>query len=204
MTQLPATLVRDALEGDQRAWEDLMAGYGGLLRAIARDFRLTREQAADAAQTTWMRLVENIGNVREPERLAGWLSSTMRRECIRMVNRRRGEHLTDDWSGPRFGHSPSPDVAVLRAERDRLLWSAVDQLPERQRLVLLALAAEPLPSYQQVAATLSMAVGSIGPTRQRALRRVRQLLAESEAEGEAEPGEVRGDRPEWMPGQEAR
>jgi DNA-directed RNA polymerase specialized sigma24 family protein len=79
MTQSSTTLVRRAIVGDEKAWEDLVIRYGGLLRAIARDFRLSQEQASDAAQNTWMRLVESIGKVREPEKLGGWLASTMRR-----------------------------------------------------------------------------------------------------------------------------
>jgi RNA polymerase sigma factor (sigma-70 family) len=179
MTQSSTTLVRRAIVGDEKAWEDLVIQYGGLLRAIARDFRLSQEQASDAAQNTWMRLVESIGKVREPEKLGGWLASTMRRECIRLINRRRGEHLTDDWAGHQFGQSASADVDVLLAERNELLWAAVEQLPARQRRLLVALATEPPPSYEEVGAELSMAIGSIGPTRQRALRRLRLLLAEA-------------------------
>jgi len=177
--QLPTILVRQAIAGDERAWDALVAQYGGLLRAIARTFRLSEVQAADAAQTTWMRLFENIGKIREPGKLDGWLSSTMRRECIRLFNRQRGEQLTDDVADKWLGHSASPDVAVLLAERNALLWSAVEQLPTSQRQVLLALATDPPPSYELISARLSMAVGSIGPTRQRALRRLRMLLAET-------------------------
>jgi hypothetical protein len=79
MTPSSTTLVRRAIVGDEKAWEDLVIRYGGLLRAIARDFRLSQEQASDAAQNTWMRLVESIGKVREPEKLGGWPASTMRR-----------------------------------------------------------------------------------------------------------------------------
>jgi RNA polymerase sigma factor (sigma-70 family) len=176
MTELAATLVRQALVGDERAWEELVARYSGLLRLIAWDFRLSGEQAADAAQTTWMRLVENIGKVRDPEKLGAWLSSTMRRECIRLVNHQRRERLSGDWANEQFGQSASPDVAVLLAERNALLCSAIEQLPPRQRQVLLALASDPPPSYKEVGSALSMAVGAIGPTRQRALRRLRMLL----------------------------
>lgn len=177
--QEPTILVHRAMEGDERAWEAMVARYGGLLRAIARTFRFSEVQAADAAQTTWMRLFENIGKIREPEKLDGWLSSTMRRECIRLFNRQRGEQLTDDLADKWFGHSASPDVAVLVAERNALLWSAVEHLPTSQRQLLLALATDPPPSYELISARLSMAVGSIGPTRQRALRRLRMLLAEA-------------------------
>ncbi|HEV7824589.1 MAG TPA: sigma-70 family RNA polymerase sigma factor [Mycobacteriales bacterium] len=179
MTQHCAVTVREAMAGDEQAWEDLVTQYGGLLRAVARRFRLTDEQAADAAQITWTRLVENIGKVREPEKLPGWLACTMSRECIRLVNGRRHEQLTDDWSRSRSGQDQAPDEPVLVAERNAELWSAVDRLPARQREVIRALAVEPPPSYEQVGAALSVAVGSIGPTRQRALRRLRGYLAET-------------------------
>jgi RNA polymerase sigma factor (sigma-70 family) len=178
MTQRNALLVYRAVAGDERAWSELFTQYSGLLRAIARQFRLGDEQAADAAQTTWMRLVENIKRVRDPERLAGWLATTMRRECIRVANQRRDEILTDDCADTRFGHSEAADVDMLLAERNALIWSAVERLPERQRRVVHALADEPPPSYDEVAAALSIPVGAIGPTRQRALRKLRLLLAE--------------------------
>jgi RNA polymerase sigma factor (sigma-70 family) len=173
------TLVyHQAMGGDERAWEELISRYSGLLRAIARGFRLNQEQASDAAQTTWMRLIENLGKVRDPDKLGGWLSSTMRRECIRLVNRQRGEQLTGDCGDDRFGHTSSADAEVLLAERNAELWAAVERLPARQRQVLLALRSEPPPSYDEIGAALSMPVGAIGPTRQRALRRLRLVLAE--------------------------
>jgi RNA polymerase sigma factor (sigma-70 family) len=179
MTQSRETLVERARVGDERAWEALVAQYRGLLWAVARDFRLNQEQAADAAQTTWMLLVQNIRNIRDPEKVGGWLSSTMRRECIRLVNRQRGEQLTHDWSDEPDGHAVGPDVDVLLAERNALLWSAVERLPPRQRQVLFALAADPPPSYEEIGVALSMAVGTIGPTRQSALQRLRRFLVET-------------------------
>jgi RNA polymerase sigma factor (sigma-70 family) len=180
MTPPCAETVREAMAGDEQAWDELVARYGGLLRAIARRFRLGPDQAADAAQITWTRLVENIGRVREPDKLPGWLASTMSRECIRLVNSRRYEHLTEDWSRAHAGHDDDPDGPVLVAERNAELWSAVERLPARQRQIILALSAEPPLSYEEVGAALSLSVGSIGPTRRRALQRLREYLAETD------------------------
>jgi RNA polymerase sigma factor (sigma-70 family) len=185
--QCSAVTVREAMSGDERAWADLVEQYGGLLRAIARGFRLGDDQAADAEQITWTRLVENIGKVRQPERLAGWLACTMRRECIRLVNGRRYERLTDDLTRERAGGQHDPDGPVLEAERNAELWSAVDRLPARQRQIILALSADPPLSYEQVGASLSVAVGSIGPTRRRALQRLRELLAETDTADSGRP-----------------
>jgi RNA polymerase sigma factor (sigma-70 family) len=176
MTQISACLLNRARTGDERAWAELVNQCSGQLRAIAYGFRLTREQAADAAQTTWMRLVGDFDKIRDLEKLGGWLSTVMRRECIRVVNRQRCEVLTDDWTGKRFGHNPSADVAVLLVERNTVLWSAVERLPSRERAVVLALGADPPASYAEISAELSMPIGAIGPTRRRALRRLRGLL----------------------------
>jgi RNA polymerase sigma factor (sigma-70 family) len=180
MSQVTADDVRRAAQGDEAAWAALVEQYGGLLRAISMSFRLGRDEGADAAQTTWLRLVEHIGTLREPERVAGWLSVTMRRECIRLVSRKRREQLTDDfaWTEPR-SDGTTVDADVLLAERNARLWQAVDRLPARQRQLLRALNVSPQPSYHDVSSALSMAVGSIGPTRAKALRRLRELLAES-------------------------
>lgn len=179
MKQFSARLVHEAAAGDEQAWEGLVKEYSGLLRAVAHDFRLTPEQSADAAQTTWLRLVRNINKVREPEKIGAWLSSTMRRECIRLINDRGRQQLTDGWKIEYFSHGDSPDLQILLAERDVLLWSAVDRLPARQRQVLTALSTTPTPSYKEISTALSMAMGSIGPTRQRALRRMRDLLTDT-------------------------
>jgi RNA polymerase sigma factor (sigma-70 family) len=173
--------VERAARGDERAWEAMVRQYDGLLRSVAVGFRLSRDEGADAAQTTWLRLVEHIGTLREPEKLAGWLAVTMRRECIRLVGRKRRERLTEDfeWSDAPVDAGEGVDARVLLAERNAELWQAVDLLPDRQRQLLHALSATPPPSYRQVGAALSMAVGTIGPTRAKALRRLRHLLADT-------------------------
>jgi RNA polymerase sigma factor (sigma-70 family) len=185
MTQQAAELVARARQGDEEAWELLFRKYEGLLRWIGGTFRLNHEQVADAAQTTWMQLVREIGKVREPEKLGAWLSVTMRRQCIRLASRQGREELRDTWAADELGVDGGVDTQVLLAERYESLWRAVDRLPDRQRELILALSATPSPSYKEVARSLGMPIGSIGPVRARALRTLRQLLTESDKVGAA-------------------
>jgi RNA polymerase sigma factor (sigma-70 family) len=177
----------DAAAGDERTWATLVPEYDGMLRGIGRRLRLTPEEGADAAQTTWLRLVEHLHTIREPEKLAGWLAVTMRREAIRVLTRRRRERLTDDVeaAGTPPAGTPGVDARVLSAERDAMVRHAVDQLPARQRTLLRALAATPQPSYHQVASALAIPVGSVGPTRARALCRLRATLADLDVREDA-------------------
>jgi RNA polymerase sigma factor (sigma-70 family) len=163
-------LVDRASSGDGPAWSQLVRDYDALFRGVGHGFRLSREDVADAAQTTWALLFQNIDKVREPAKLRGWLSATMRRECIRQAARRNGDQLQSELFDVDLSESKSPEEYVLLAEQCDELWRAVDDLPVRQRALILELYAEESPSYQEIAASLSMPIGSIGPARARALK----------------------------------
>ncbi|MDQ1463257.1 MAG: hypothetical protein QOC73_198, partial [Actinomycetota bacterium] len=78
-----AELVAAAHAGDSSAWGELVDRYGGLVWAVARGFALSTADASDVSQTTWLRLVEHLGRLREPEHLGGWLATTARHECFK-------------------------------------------------------------------------------------------------------------------------
>jgi RNA polymerase sigma factor (sigma-70 family) len=171
-----AGLVRSAAAGDPNGWEALVREFGGLIRAIARAHRLRDAHAADVAQLTWLRLLEHLVDVRDPARVGAWLATTARRECLRVLrDRTRQLPLEDDA----FEHE-SPEVPgqeLLVAERDRALWHAFACLrASDQALLEMLLVADPRPSYEEISAALNLPIGSIGPTRARALGRLRRQL----------------------------
>lgn len=170
--------VRAAAEGDAAAWHDLVARYNNLVWSVARSFGLGTADAADVVQTTWLRLVERLHTIRDPERVGSWLATTARRECLQVLRRSSRQLPTEDEQQlePRDPDDDPVDEAVLLSERDRALWQAVDTLPERCRRLLRVLMADPPPSYEEVAAALDMPVGSIGPTRARCLERLRPVV----------------------------
>jgi RNA polymerase sigma factor (sigma-70 family) len=176
-----ACLFARARGGDQDAWDALVSRYSALLWRIARAHHLAPADAADVVQTTWLRLVEHATQITDPGRLGGWLATTARRECLRVLrlSRRERPHPDDHeaFDTP-DAVVPSPDTHLLRQERDALLWSAVAELPERSRLLLEVLMADPPPTYDEVASALGMPRGSIGPTRARTLARLREILGD--------------------------
>ena len=170
------TLVLAAGAGDQDAWRELVARHTGLLCSVARSFGLGTADSADAVQNTWLRLTENLHRLRDPESVCGWLATTARTECLRTLRRRRhAPAYAPDLEV--VSAEPGPEQRALTADRDRRLLAALDRLPERDALLLRVLSACPTPSYVAVAAHFAMPVGSIGPTRARALARLRAELA---------------------------
>ena len=185
-----AVLVGAAAAGDPRAWEQLVDAYGALIWAIARNHRLDAADAADVSQTAWLRLLEHIDRLDDPDRVGAWLATTARRECLRVIQRRaRSVSVADasvyaDATAPT---QPEVDAAMLGQERDAEVQRAVRELVPRCRNLLHLLMLDPPPSYEEVSAALGMPVGSIGPTRSRCLARLQLLLTANGADGEHVP-----------------
>lgn len=176
-----AELVLSAAGGDRRAWEELVDAYVGLIWAITRSYRLADGDAHDVTQTTWLRLVEHIDRLSDPSRVGAWLATTTRRECLRVLRQSRRQVLLwewDDLDAIEVDGAPV-DLALLRDEEDLIVRSAVEQLPRRCQALLGLLMLDPPPSYEEVSASLGMPIGSIGPTRGRCLRKLRDLVREA-------------------------
>jgi RNA polymerase sigma factor (sigma-70 family) len=170
-----ARSIQIAAAGDEAAWNHMVERYSSLLWAIARAHRLSSADAADVVQTTWLRCVEHLPAVRNPNALGAWLATTARRECLKVLRGAGRVHASPELEAvvdSRLG----PAEALLLDERDTGLWKAFERLPSRDRSLLRVLMADPAPSYEEVSAALDMPIGSIGPTRGRALERLRREL----------------------------
>ena len=84
-TESTGDLVRKASKGDERAWPELMARFGPMIRRVAARVGLNATDVADAHQATWIRLMRRADQVREPERIGAWLATTAYRESQRIA-----------------------------------------------------------------------------------------------------------------------
>jgi RNA polymerase sigma factor (sigma-70 family) len=169
--------VRSAADGDQRAWDALVDEFGGMIRGVARSYRLSDADAADVTQATWLKLIDNLGRLQDPGRVGAWLATTARRECLHVLRRAKTTVFFGD-DAPDIPCDEDEDMALrlMAAERDQSLWRAFARLRETDQALLLLLVSDPAPSYEEISAALAMPVGSIGPTRARALARLRTEL----------------------------
>jgi RNA polymerase sigma factor (sigma-70 family) len=176
-----AALVRGAAEGDKQAWERLVDQYARLIWSITADFKLIESDAADVAQTTWLRLLEHIDRIEYPDRVGSWLAATARNECLRSLAARKRVVLAhdDDVLTAVVASSPEVDARILADERDQVVRDALSRLPGRWQRLLELLMADPPASYADISTELDLPVGSIGPTRGRCLARLRVLLQAS-------------------------
>jgi RNA polymerase sigma factor (sigma-70 family) len=172
-----ARLVRSAASGDHRAWEALVGQFERLLWAITRAHRLRDADAADVVQATWTKLLEHLDALHEPGRVGAWLATTARRECLAVLRNSQRQVLYGDDTHESESNELAPGEALLVTERDEALWRSVSRLRESDQALLRLLMADPRPAYEEISAALDIPIGSIGPTRARALERLRGELA---------------------------
>jgi RNA polymerase sigma factor (sigma-70 family) len=169
-------LVTRAAGSDPTAWEEIVERYGPLVWSICARFQLSNHDREDVGQTVWLLLVEQLGNLREPAALPGWLATTTHRECLRVVTAaRKSERLgTGLYDAVQFVDNTIIDEEILMAERNAALRAAFAELPSRCQRLLAMLISDPPSSYAEISATLQIPVGSIGPQRARCLERMRK------------------------------
>src|SRR5215212_9811823 len=80
-------LVAAALDGDHASWNALVDRYTPLVLSVVRRHRLQGSDAEDVVQIVWLRLVENLGGIREPAALPGWIVTTARHECLHVIRK---------------------------------------------------------------------------------------------------------------------
>jgi RNA polymerase sigma factor (sigma-70 family) len=172
------SLVLAARDGSRLAWEELVHRFTPLLWMVARGHRLSADDAADVVQMTWLRCVERLDQVRDPDSVAAWLVAICRRESLASL-RRRARVQSDPFAAIAAIADPlGGEVAdaLIGQEERTVLREVILGLPDRQRRVLLALLEAydgTGDGYREIARQLDLPVGSIGPTRQRALQRLR-------------------------------
>jgi RNA polymerase sigma factor (sigma-70 family) len=178
-------LVAAACDQDPQAWEELVHRYRGMVHGIARSFRLSDSDTADVMQNTWLRAVERLATVREPDRLGGWLATTAHRECLAVLRRTSRELADGLLDGDVVATTPGPETAVLAREARGMVRRAVAELPLRRRALVETLFGDADTRYADVARVLDLPPGSIGPTRKRVLCGLRRTLEHAGLDAES-------------------
>jgi len=161
------------------AWAEIVARYERLVHGVVGSFRLQEADAADAAASTWLRAMEGLPALRDPERLGGWLRTIARRECLAVLRQTVFEEPSDVAAAGVATVDPGPEALVVACDVGRVIADAMAVLPGRGQRLIIALFYLPRAPYTTVAADADMPVGSIGPTRKRALGALRVELEEA-------------------------
>jgi RNA polymerase sigma factor (sigma-70 family) len=183
-TDLNVDLLAAAQSGDEQAWQRLMSWYQPLVDKIIRRHRLSPWDGEDVSQHVWMQLVDQVGRLREPRAVAGWIATTTAHECWQVLRKQKRSISIDPLDGPGMDSAGSTvvwgsgsehrglDDNLLRAELRKAVRRGLAELTADQQHLLLLVIAEPAVPYREISRRMGLPVGSIGPTRARLLKRL--------------------------------
>jgi RNA polymerase sigma factor (sigma-70 family) len=164
--------------GESQAMGELVAMLTPILWHTVRAQRLDKESTEDVLQTTWLALVRGADAISDPRAVLQWLIVSARREAWRVMRgQSRQLPYEIDEDAIQTPEDELPESVVLRGASEKLLWSHVAELPERCRALLRVIAFADRPDYPELARSLGMPIGSIGPTRGRCLAKLRASLS---------------------------
>jgi RNA polymerase sigma factor (sigma-70 family) len=172
-------LVKECLQGSDKAWAALIDKYKNLIFSIPIKYGFPRHEAGDIFQAVCLELLSGLSNLRKPEALPKWIMQVTSHKCLRR-RREQQRMISDSETEYTEPAAPSRTEAILcEAAEEQSLRLAISELPPRcQQLIHMLFFEESSRPYREVAATLGIATGSIGFIRQRCLGRLRKRLLE--------------------------
>ncbi|MEP7149223.1 MAG: sigma-70 family RNA polymerase sigma factor [Acidobacteriota bacterium] len=179
-----AELVRQCRQGNQRAWDDLVARYQRLIFAIPRRAGLTDAAAADVFQEVFLTLFEKLDDIEQPEKIRSWIVTTAKFKTWASFRGSKGLHSPkteeemDYEMANLVDESPLADDMLIELEQQHLIRAALLQLEERCQTILSMLyLGVPAASYADVARAVGVGETSISPLRSRCLKKLEKLLS---------------------------
>lgn len=172
-------LVKGCLQGREEEWNLIIDRYKNLIFSIPIRYGLSREEAADIFQGVCLELIQELPKLREPKALPKWLMQVTAHKCYHW--KRQSSRLVlrenEEDPGPEASEPPRAELNLHEVEQEQMLREALAGLSERCReLIHMLFYEEPSRPYQQVAASLGLATGSIGLLRQKCLDRLKDRL----------------------------
>jgi len=159
--------------GDQGAFTRIATSYRAMLFSVfLRWFRLGEQDAEDLCQEVMLQLVVKAADIRN---VRTWLLGTAINQAKKRIRRLiRERTLAERYLEDLELHEPEHDEDIRE-----LISRGLDLLRSPDRRLLALIYIEGL-SYQEVADRLERPIGSIGPLRGRALKRLARAVAELE------------------------
>jgi RNA polymerase sigma factor (sigma-70 family) len=172
-------LVRGCLQGHEEEWNSLVEKYQNLVFSIPIRYGLSRDEAADIFQAVWLDLLQDLPKLKDPKALPKWLMQVTAHKCFHWKRRsaRMVSHDDEEASVPEATVPPDAELNLHEVEKEQMLRDARAVLqPRCQTLIQMLFYDDPSRPYQEVAASLGLATGSIGLLRQKCLDQLRENL----------------------------
>lgn len=180
-----AALIERCAAGEQAACAELVSGHERMVYQLALHLLGDRDEALDLSQEVFFSVFRTIGSFRGQSTLKTWIYRIVINQARNRQRWWRRRHKSDQVSLDQHvaahgdlrqpGEHTSPDRAYARKELAEKLWTALDRLPFDQRTVIVLREIDGL-SYDDIAFSLGVAVGTVKSRLTRARQTLRQQL----------------------------
>ncbi len=181
-TSMLGGLVGRCRANDPAAWQELIDLVTPVILSVCRKMHLSQEESLDIFGQVCFLLLSNIDRLRSSEKLFGFVASITRHEVYSQVRRRRifVDSTSDQAQESLVYDESGHDERLVEADRTRILMEALGRLTRREfELVKALFLDEAEPTYQEISTRLGIPIASIGPTRARALAKLKRFLQRS-------------------------
>ena len=185
-----AELIRRCAAADDVACSELVTTHERMVYQLAYHLLGTREEALDLSQEVFLRVFRTLGTFRAQSSLRTWIYRIVinqARNRQRWWRRRHqgdqvslDQHVLEHGELRQPGDAVSPDRLLVRKEAAARLWSALNRLPFDQRTAVVLREFDGL-SYEEIAFSLDIAVGTVKSRLTRARQALRADLTETQA-----------------------
>ncbi len=184
MKQEDLNLVERCKRGDQSACAQLVRKYQNSVYSLCRKMVKNPEEARDLAQEAFARTFSTLDRYNAVYAFSGWLYKITANLCIDHLRRQRMKTLSldepmegQDGTLPRElqDRGSRPDEDSERSEMRGAIQTAIARLPEHYRVILLLRHQDQL-SYEEIAATLAIPLGTVKARIHRAREGLREYL----------------------------
>jgi RNA polymerase sigma-70 factor (ECF subfamily) len=176
-TRNEQALVRRIQKGDRQAFEELLDTYEARVYRLAMRFTGNVSDAEDVTQEIFLGVYKSLANFRGDSSLGTWIYRIAMNHCLEFRRKRRLESIpleeeltlvVSDWRD-------DPAQSADKQEISERVEAAINALSPQHRDVIVLHELQGL-TYQEVAATLNVPVGTVKSRLSNAFRRLRDLL----------------------------
>lgn len=175
-------LVRRAISGRNDARDELVRRWAARVLACCHAHVRCRQTAEDLAQESLLRAFRSLATLAEPEKFGAWLRGIAQRVCLDWHKSKAARQVTfsalgtEQDSAELLSHAEGPEQLLDRAEEQRRLLAAVDELPQECREVIMLYYYQDV-TYRDLAAMLGTSAATINARLTKARALLRERLA---------------------------
>ena len=178
--------IQQLREGNLNAYQELVAQTSGRIYNIALGLLQNKEDAEDITQEVFVEVYQSVSRFSEKSKLSTWIYRITISKSLELIRRRsrkkrtgivlslfgRENHLNVTNTSP-FYH---PGVKLENKERTAVLFRAIEQLPDRQRVAFTLHKLENL-NYAEIAEITGISLSSVESLMFRARQNLRKYLS---------------------------